>query len=147
MSYGKSIELFLVNGSADSLITAELSNWNGKAIKIPNIDNFRLNVYNKIWHIICKLQHKEFNGNQCSLEESWMIDGYVTVKYIAEKWELKPRTVQIMCADGRIPGAVKFGRDWAIPQNAKKTIDGRIISGNYIDYRKSKKRGDSSAWH
>ena len=38
MSYGKSIELFLVNGSADSLITAELSNWNGKAIKIPRIE-------------------------------------------------------------------------------------------------------------
>ena len=37
MSYGKSIELFLVNGSADCLITAELSNWNGKAIKIPTI--------------------------------------------------------------------------------------------------------------
>lgn len=33
--YGKSIELFLVNGVADSTITAELSNWNGKAIKIP----------------------------------------------------------------------------------------------------------------
>lgn len=38
MSYGKSIELFLVNGTADSLITAELSNWNGKAIKIPRIE-------------------------------------------------------------------------------------------------------------
>lgn len=38
MSYGKSIELFLVNGSADSLIIAELSNWNGKAIKIPRIE-------------------------------------------------------------------------------------------------------------
>lgn len=38
MAYGKSIELFLVNGSADSLIIAELSNWNGKAIKIPRIE-------------------------------------------------------------------------------------------------------------
>lgn len=38
MSFGKSIELFLVNGTADSLITAELSNWNGKAIKIPRIE-------------------------------------------------------------------------------------------------------------
>ena len=38
MAYGKSIELFLVNGTADSLITAELSNWNGKAIKIPRIE-------------------------------------------------------------------------------------------------------------
>lgn len=38
MPYGKSIELFLMNGTADSLITAELSNWNGKAIKIPRIE-------------------------------------------------------------------------------------------------------------
>ena len=36
--YGKAIELFLVNGTADSLITAELSNWNGKAIKIPRTE-------------------------------------------------------------------------------------------------------------
>lgn len=38
MAYGKSIELFLVSGTADSLIIAELSNWNGKAIKIPRIE-------------------------------------------------------------------------------------------------------------
>ena len=38
MAYGKSIELFLVNGTADSLITAELSNWNDKALKIPRIE-------------------------------------------------------------------------------------------------------------
>ena len=36
--YGKAIELFLVNGTAESLITAELSNWNGKAIKIPRTE-------------------------------------------------------------------------------------------------------------
>jgi len=38
MAYGKTIELFLVNGTADSIITAELSNWNGKAVKIPRIE-------------------------------------------------------------------------------------------------------------
>ncbi len=38
MTYGKAIELFLVNGTAESLITAELSNWNGKAVKIPRIE-------------------------------------------------------------------------------------------------------------
>lgn len=38
MVYGKAIELFLVNGTADSLVTAELSNWNGKAIKIPRTE-------------------------------------------------------------------------------------------------------------
>ena len=38
MAYGKAIELFLVNGTAESLVTAELSNWNGKAIKIPRTE-------------------------------------------------------------------------------------------------------------
>lgn len=38
MAYGRAIELFLVNGTADSLVTAELSNWNGKAIKIPRTE-------------------------------------------------------------------------------------------------------------
>lgn len=38
MAYGKAIELFLVNGTADSLVTAELSNWNGKSIKIPRTE-------------------------------------------------------------------------------------------------------------
>ena len=38
MAYGKTIELFLVNGTADSFVIAELLNWNGKAIKIPRIE-------------------------------------------------------------------------------------------------------------
>lgn len=38
MAYGQAIELFLVDGVPDGLITAELSNWNGKAIKIPRTD-------------------------------------------------------------------------------------------------------------
>ena len=38
MAYGKAIELFLANGTANSLLTAELSNWNGKAIKIPRVE-------------------------------------------------------------------------------------------------------------
>ena len=38
MAYGKTIELFLVNGKPDGLITVELSNWNGKAIKIPRTE-------------------------------------------------------------------------------------------------------------
>lgn len=38
VSYRKVIELFLVNGTAESLVTAELSNWNGKAIKISRTE-------------------------------------------------------------------------------------------------------------
>jgi excisionase family DNA binding protein len=65
-----------------------------------------------------------------------MVEGYVTVKEIAEKWGLKARTVQIMCANGKIEGAVKFGRDWAIPADAEKPADKRIVSGIYIKNKK-----------
>lgn len=58
-----------------------------------------------------------------------MIEGYTTVKDIAEKWNIKPRTVQIMCADGKIPGVVKFGATglfrWT--QRGHKMVDFRII--------------------
>lgn len=58
MAYGKSIELFLVNGTADSLITAELSNWNGKALKIPRIEVAACNrddiVQAGVYFLFCK---------------------------------------------------------------------------------------------
>ncbi len=38
MTFGKSIELFLINGTTDGIVTAELSNWNGKAIKLPRTE-------------------------------------------------------------------------------------------------------------
>ena len=37
-TFGKSIELFFVNGTSEGVITAELRNWSGKAIKIPRIE-------------------------------------------------------------------------------------------------------------
>ena len=50
--------MFLVNGTADSLIIAELSNWNGKAIKIPRIE---VSSYNRdditqagVYFLFCK---------------------------------------------------------------------------------------------
>lgn len=66
-----------------------------------------------------------------------MIEGYTTVKDIAEKWDVKPRTVQIMCAEGKILGAVKFGRDWAIPRDANRPSDRR-----YVTCRNKKERGE-----
>lgn len=36
--YGKMIEMFFVDGTSDGVVTAELSNWNGKAIKLPRTE-------------------------------------------------------------------------------------------------------------
>ena len=44
----------------------------------------------------------------------------LTVRQAAEKWGLSPRTVQQLCTQGRIPGAQKFGKAWAIPADAQK---------------------------
>ena len=67
-----------------------------------------------------------------------MINGYLTVNEIAGKWNLSPIRIQIMCANGDIPGVVKFGRSWAIPESAERPNDGRITTGEYKDWRKSK---------
>lgn len=42
-----------------------------------------------------------------------------------------------MCADGRIPGAKKFGRDWAIPADAEKPMDAHVKTGQYRNWRKN----------
>ncbi|HQM00924.1 MAG TPA: DNA-binding protein [Ruminococcus flavefaciens] len=68
-----------------------------------------------------------------------MIEGYTTIKNIAAKWGITPRRVQVMCSQEKIPGAVKFGRDWAIPINADKPEDGRITTGEYRNWQKKEK--------
>ena len=51
---------------------------------------------------------------------------YMTVKHASEKWAITPRRVQVLCAQSKIPGAVRFGVTWAIPKDAVKPKDGRI---------------------
>lgn len=64
---------------------------------------------------------------------------FMTIKEVAGVWNITPRRIQKMCADGKIPGAVKFGRDWAIPADAKKPKDGRVTTGEYKNWRKNTK--------
>jgi hypothetical protein len=57
---------------------------------------------------------------------------YVSIKQTAEKWEISPRRVQVLCAENRISGAFRIGAVWAIPADAEKPKDARIKSGKYI---------------
>ena len=54
---------------------------------------------------------------------------YLKIKEVAQKWEISPRAVQILCADGRVEGAVRFGSVWMIPKNAQRPVDGRSKAG------------------
>ncbi len=65
-----------------------------------------------------------------------MIDGYRSIKETAELWGITPRRVQVLCSSGRIEGAAKLGREWAIPVGAEKPVDARVSSGKYRDWRK-----------
>ena len=74
-----------------------------------------------------------------NLEESSYMEGYITINELAERWEVAPRTLQMMCAQGKIPGASKFGSVWAVPRDAEKPKDGRITSGKYRNWRNKTK--------
>lgn len=64
------------------------------------------------------------------------MNGFITAKDAAEKWNMSVRNIQNLCAAGKLDGAVKFGNVWAIPEDAEKPQDGRITSGSYKNWRK-----------
>ena len=66
------------------------------------------------------------------------MNGYITIRELAYKWNITVRRVQKMCSDGDIPGAIKFGNAWAIPDNVDKPKDKRVKSGKYINSNKNK---------
>lgn len=62
---------------------------------------------------------------------------YLSVRQIAEKWDISRRRVQTLCTEGRISGAMRVGSYWAIPADAEKPKDERIRSGKYIKTKNS----------
>src|SRR5699024_4350594 len=58
---------------------------------------------------------------------------YISIKEASEKWEISDSRIRLLCREGRIEGAIKIGRNWAIPFDAVKPIDGReIINKEYF---------------
>lgn len=57
---------------------------------------------------------------------------YLSVKQIANKWGISDRRVRVLCEQGKIEGVTKEGRNYLIPANAIKPIDGRAIRGKII---------------
>ena len=54
---------------------------------------------------------------------------YMSIDDAAKKWGLSVRSVQILCSNGRVPGAVRLSRVCMIPRDAKKPADGRTREG------------------
>lgn len=50
---------------------------------------------------------------------------YMTSVEISKIWNISPRRVSMLCADGRVEGAVKKGKTWLIPDSTVKPVDAR----------------------
>lgn len=61
-----------------------------------------------------------------------------TCKEKALEWKISERTVTNLCNNNRIPGAVKVGKIWNIPDDAVKPTDKRVKSGNYMNGKNNK---------
>ena len=50
---------------------------------------------------------------------------YLTTVELSERWNITSRRIGVLCAEGRIEGAIKKGKTWLIPSDAIKPADGR----------------------
>ena len=57
---------------------------------------------------------------------------YLSITQTAERWDISTRRIQILCGEGRVPGAIRIGTVWGIPEDAEKPADARIKNGKYI---------------
>ena len=48
------------------------------------------------------------------------MNGYISVKEAAARWDISERQVQTLCETDRISGVTKFVGRWAIPEDTKK---------------------------
>ena len=57
----------------------------------------------------------------------------------AARWGLTDRRVTGLCRSGKIPGAIKKGKNWLVPDDAQRPVDGRVRAGTYIKTESRKK--------
>ena len=58
---------------------------------------------------------------------------FLKIDEIAARWGVSPRAVQLLCKEGKINGAQRFGRAWMIPEDATRPIDRRTREGRAYD--------------
>lgn len=51
---------------------------------------------------------------------------YLTTVEMSEKWNITSRRIGVLCAEGRLEGAIKKGKTWLIPSDTVKPDDARL---------------------
>ncbi len=57
---------------------------------------------------------------------------YIKVTQAAEKWGISTRRVRALCEEGKIPGVIRKGSLYMIPENAAKPLDGRKTRAGFL---------------
>ena len=70
-----------------------------------------------------------------SIRKERRMKGYLSIRETSYKWGISERRVNQYISQGRIPGAERFGRSWAIPEDAKKPSDPRKADTNKTSRR------------
>ena len=65
---------------------------------------------------------------------------YLSIAQTAERWGISTRRIQILCGEGRVPGAIRIGTVWGIPEDAEKPADASIKNGKYIKKTRRKRK-------
>ena len=69
---------------------------------------------------------------------------YIKVSKAAEKWGISARRVRVLCSEGKIPGVIRKGNLYMIPENAPKPLDGRKSrAGVLADIEQKRERLDA----
>lgn len=75
---------------------------------------------------------------------------YMSITEASKLWGISDRRIRSLCLEGRIEGAVKFGRNWSIPLESVKPSDARVshkksyvgLTFDFSDIDSMKKRID-----
>lgn len=65
---------------------------------------------------------------------------FMTTKEAAEKWNITERRINVLCKEGRIPGAYKENKRWVISADAVKPADKRLKEDGSVLPSKKKLR-------
>ena len=66
---------------------------------------------------------------------------YIKISQMAEKWGISTRRIRVLCAEGKIPGVIRKGNLYMIPEDAVKPVDGRTTRYNpFMEIENKKER-------
>ena len=69
------------------------------------------------------------------------MEKFMTTKEASEKWNITERRINVLCKEGRIPGAYKDNKRWLIPDGTEKPVDKRLKGRSRVSSAEEKITG------